>query len=146
MRHPKKGGEAIDKETAKLAERNRIEEMSPAERQAEFQKQLAEQQRNAADGGQDPAHDAEVRRKIEELKHEVAQAERLTGNITPAHHAAVARALGNQAIGGILLGHGTADEREMTLNTRRAADHLARIDAKIHTPPQGRSPHREALP
>jgi hypothetical protein len=122
----------IEKETDALKERNRVASMTPEQKRLEMLNQIRMMQGELDYGNNTRTQEAEYRKKIEALRGEIAAGDRAASPLE--HHAAIGRALGNAAFGGMMLGHGTAGEREVASQTRRAADHLARIDERLHAP------------
>jgi hypothetical protein len=137
----KKAG-AIDKETAALEERNREAGMSPEERQLELQKQIAALKKET--GAETKTAEAERLKHIAELEGELARLDRELDKPKHETHAAFRHStssLGNQAIGGIMLGHDSF--KDLIKHAAATAKHTASIDKKTQPAMPARGSNRD---
>ncbi len=135
----RKKAATIDKETEALKERNRIAAMTPEEKRLYLLDQIRQMQGELDYGaGNSRADDATLRKKIAEAQHEISQLDKVKPKAVHEHLSH----LGNQAIGGIMMGHDRLNE--MAAHTRRSAEHLASIDKKMAArQPSGRTQHHD---
>lgn len=128
---------AIEKETDAIAEKNRIESLSSAEKQLEIKKQIVDLEAGIKfDDTKGRADVASDKKKIEELKGELSKFHKDAPekNLSLQH----LHALGNQTIGGIMLSHDRIQD-ELKRSASKSAKHLESIDKKTHMPNGGGS-------
>jgi hypothetical protein len=131
---------AIDRETEALRERNREAALSPEQKKLELTKQIKELQDDINSGyvAATRTEEAQMKKKLEELKHDLAGVK--DTKPTAEHHAALSH-MGNQAMGGILLGHDRLND--LAVHAKSTAKHTAQIAKNTAKASPGGKPREE---
>jgi protein-tyrosine-phosphatase len=136
-----KKADTIDKETEAIEERDRVAGLSPEAKRLELTRQIAmlEEAISFRHGVASKTEEAQTRKHMAELKHELSEVKD-----TPERARHALSHMGNQALGGILLGHDRLNE--MAVHARTTAHGVQQLVRNTTPHPSGRGGHRPDYP